>query len=581
MSDYAIRLENVSKMYKLFATRNDNLLDALGFSTFLPGRARKYREFWAVRDVSLDLPRGQRIGIIGRNGAGKTTLLKLITHNISPTEGRVDLGGDVYALMDAGAGFHPEFTGYENIRASLAYRGFGRHALRAAIEDIADFTELGSFLEQPYKTYSLGMQARLAFATATAVRPEILVIDEILGAGDAYFVAKSLERIRELTDGGASMLIVSHSMAQITQLCAEAIWLDRGRVIERGPSLDVVRAYEGHIRELDDRRIQERNRKRRTGVATDRLDESEASVIVEVRVEGKSGATVEVSEVALVRDGRRSEAIEVGAPQDADATHAAYVLLDNFSWSAPRQDGGRYLRAISTNGAGTASGAVGFNLLRLDPDSRYEIDLEYRTRNAAAVTLVGGRFGAPATLATLEPAEGAWQRIRHRVDLLPDEVEAEQADTLSHWPGDGTLRITDVALLNAAGQPCAIFEPGDDLSVEIRFEPIESASFRFLPAVVIYRLDGVNISTQLGSWTSAGLEVGHIYHARTTLRGLNLGNGTYLASPVLYKVFDQYLVEEPVVYDWIDRGIEFQVVGTPPAINSVFQHPSVWTIGET
>src|SRR6266404_4742064 len=173
MSDYALRLRGVSKMYKVFPSRTANLADALG----LPGR-RRFREFWALRGIDLELPHGKRLGIVGRNGAGKSTLLKLITGNIVPTVGTVDVGGSVQALLDAGAGFHPEFTGEENIRAALTLQAVPSSRMNDAIEEIAEFTELGEFLGQPFRTYSAGMQARLAFATATAVQPEILIVDE-------------------------------------------------------------------------------------------------------------------------------------------------------------------------------------------------------------------------------------------------------------------------------------------------------------------------------------------------------------------------------------------------------------------
>ena len=164
--------------------------------------------------MSLVVRRGERIGVIGRNGAGKTTLLKLITGNFAPTRGTVVVNGSVQALINIGLGFHPEFTGYENIRASLVYNGLAEAELDAAVADIVDFVELDEYLHQPIKTYSLGMQSRLYFATATAIRPDILIIDEVLGAGDAYFSAKSADRMKRLTSSGSTLLLVSHSMTQ-------------------------------------------------------------------------------------------------------------------------------------------------------------------------------------------------------------------------------------------------------------------------------------------------------------------------------------------------------------------------------
>lgn len=240
----AIRLNDVSKVYKLHGSQRDQLIDVLrlqrfGIRTKTPGK-----EFIALNGVSLEVPRGHRIGIVGRNGAGKTTLLKLICGNFAATSGEVEVNGSVQALMNIGLGFHPEYTGRDNVEASLQYNGLARAEYEEAMQGVVDFCELGDFLDQPFKTYSLGMQARLMFAAATAIRPDILIVDEVLGAGDAYFVAKSKGRVDKLVSSGCTMLLVSHSMQQVLELCDEAIWLDKGAVRMRGESFDVVKAYE-------------------------------------------------------------------------------------------------------------------------------------------------------------------------------------------------------------------------------------------------------------------------------------------------------------------------------------------------
>jgi lipopolysaccharide transport system ATP-binding protein len=227
----AIRLEGVGKAYRLYPSRIDNFLDATGMRWMRPWRRPSYRPFWALRDFNLELAHGQRVGIIGRNGSGKSTLLKLICGALTPTEGTIEVDGDVQALLDGSGGLHGEFTGLENIRASLTYQGLNAEQIAGATEEITIFTELGDFMAQPVKTYSLGMQARLAYAIATAVDPQILIVDEVLGAGDAYFVHKSNERARKLVERGAAVLVVSHSLAMIERLCDEVIWLERGRIV--------------------------------------------------------------------------------------------------------------------------------------------------------------------------------------------------------------------------------------------------------------------------------------------------------------------------------------------------------------
>lgn len=243
----AIRLQDVSKIYRLHGSQGDQLIDVLGLQRFGFRTKTAAKEFAALSNISLDVPRGHRIGIVGRNGAGKTTLLKLICGNFTPTHGEVEVNGAVQALMNVGLGFHPEYTGRENVEASLQYNGLSRTEYQQAIEGIIEFCELGDFLDQPFKTYSLGMQARLMFAAATAIRPDILIVDEVLGAGDAYFVTKSKTRVENLISSGCTMLLVSHSMQQVLELCDEAIWLENGKIRMKGDAFDVVKAYEEYI----------------------------------------------------------------------------------------------------------------------------------------------------------------------------------------------------------------------------------------------------------------------------------------------------------------------------------------------
>ncbi|MCA0417179.1 MAG: ATP-binding cassette domain-containing protein [Proteobacteria bacterium] len=245
--DVAIRFENVSKIYRLHGSQKDQLIEALQLYRYGLKPRTPPKEFSALAGIDWKVLKGQRVGIVGRNGAGKTTLLKLICGNFAPTSGNVDIFGRVQALMNVGIGFHPDFTGRENVNSSLHYNGLSRAEHQAAVEGIIDFCELGEFIDQPFKTYSLGMQARLMFGTATAIRPEILIVDEVLGAGDAYFVAKSKRRVDKLISQGCTMLLVSHAMGQILELCDRAIWLDQGRIRMEGDAFLVVKAYEEYL----------------------------------------------------------------------------------------------------------------------------------------------------------------------------------------------------------------------------------------------------------------------------------------------------------------------------------------------
>lgn len=245
----AIAVDNISKYYRLHPTMMGQALEAFGVAPLLFWR-RRAPEFRALDGVSFAVGRGERVAIIGRNGAGKSTLLKLIAGNFRPQSGAVAVEGKIHSMMTMGLGFHPDFSGLDNIKSALAYNGLAADAMQEAVDDIVDFCELGDFLLQPLKTYSSGMRMRLYFACATAVNPDILIVDEVLGAGDDYFAARSAARMRDLAHSGCTLLLVSHSTQQIIEFCERAIWLERGRVVMDGMTLPVVKAYEEFTQRL-------------------------------------------------------------------------------------------------------------------------------------------------------------------------------------------------------------------------------------------------------------------------------------------------------------------------------------------
>lgn len=245
----AIAARDLTKVYKLYDNVRDQAIDVTGLNWLFFWRKIKSRAFPALNGINVEIKHGERVGIIGQNGAGKTTFLKLITGAIAPSSGELEINGDIQALMQVGLGFHPEFSGRENIDASLLYSGLAPDEKKVAEQDVIDFCELGQFLDQPLKTYSLGMQSRLQFACATAIKPDILVVDEILGAGDAYFSMKSSARMERLTKSGCTLLLVSHSMGQVLQFCERVIWINEGKIAQDGPALQVVKAYEQWMHE--------------------------------------------------------------------------------------------------------------------------------------------------------------------------------------------------------------------------------------------------------------------------------------------------------------------------------------------
>ncbi len=237
MSEIAIRVHNLTKDFDIYRKPVDLALEVLT-------RRKRHRAFRALDDISFTVERGQVLGIIGANGAGKSTLLKIITGVLDATGGIVEVAGRVTAILELGLGFNPEHSGRDNIHLSGMLYGMGRAEIDGKLDAIIDFSGLRPFIDQPVKTYSSGMHARLAFSIATAVDPDILIIDEALAAGDAMFVQKSMRRIRQLCSGGRTVLVVSHGTSILAQLCRDVLWLEGGRIKMHGPALQVIQAYD-------------------------------------------------------------------------------------------------------------------------------------------------------------------------------------------------------------------------------------------------------------------------------------------------------------------------------------------------
>jgi ABC-type polysaccharide/polyol phosphate transport system ATPase subunit len=241
---WAVRAENLSKRFRIYHEKNMSLKQTV----LRRGRSR-YEEFWAVKDVSLELPHGRSLAIIGRNGSGKSTLLKCIVGILQPERGTVAVDGRVAALLELGAGFYPEYTGRENIYLNGALHGLSRRYINSVIDQIIDFSDIPRFIDNTVKTYSSGMFARLGFAIAVHMDPEILVIDEILSVGDESFQRRCFDRISELHREGRTMVVVSHSLDVVKRLCSSCMWMDAGAVRGHGPVTEVIEDYLADISE--------------------------------------------------------------------------------------------------------------------------------------------------------------------------------------------------------------------------------------------------------------------------------------------------------------------------------------------
>ena len=246
-NEIAVSVRNVSKRYLLYNRPQDRLKQSLFWRL-----GKNYaREFWALRDINLDVRRGETVGIIGRNGGGKSTLLQIIAGTLQPTEGEVQTKGRVAALLELGSGFNPEYTGRENVFMNGAILGLSREQMEQRFDEIAAFADIGEFIDQPVKLYSSGMFVRLAFAITASVDADVLLIDEALAVGDVFFRQKCYKRLETLRERGVPIVLVSHAMMDIEQFCQRAMLLNRGNVLFQGPASEAVKRY--YLLEQQDR----------------------------------------------------------------------------------------------------------------------------------------------------------------------------------------------------------------------------------------------------------------------------------------------------------------------------------------
>ncbi len=252
MPEVTVRGEGLSKRYRIgeYRAGYETLRDTLVHGARLVlGREHRspYEEIWALDDVSFEIEQGEVVGFIGRNGAGKSTLLKILSRITEPTRGRAEIHGRVGSILEVGTGFHPELTGRENIFLNGAILGMKRREIATKLEQIVDFSGVEKFIDTPIKRYSSGMYVRLAFAVAAHLDPEVLLIDEVLAVGDAEFQKKSAARIEAFRAAGTTILMVTHNLPTITEMCARAAWIQHGVIRATGAAQDVVAAYQGQV----------------------------------------------------------------------------------------------------------------------------------------------------------------------------------------------------------------------------------------------------------------------------------------------------------------------------------------------
>lgn len=242
MSEIAVRVENVSKKFRLYHERNQTLKAAI-----MRGRTSVHEDFWALNDVNFDVPQGSTFGLIGSNGSGKSTLLKCLAKVYWPDKGSITFNGKMAALLEVGSGFHHELSGRENIYLNGSILGMSKKEIDRKYDEIVSFSGVERFIDQPVKNYSSGMYVRLGFSIAIHVEPDILVVDEVLAVGDAEFQEKCFRKFRDFKRDGRTVVLVSHSMPSILDMCDQAAWLNQGTLMATGTAVDTVNAYQASL----------------------------------------------------------------------------------------------------------------------------------------------------------------------------------------------------------------------------------------------------------------------------------------------------------------------------------------------
>lgn len=562
LSSIAIQTANLGKMYKMYSSRRERILDTLGLNCLFFWRRKQYQEFWALRGINLTIRKGERVGIIGHNGAGKSTLLKTLIGAHLPSEGFMKINGRIQALMQLGTGFHPDFTGRENIRASLGYNNLNEKEIAVREAEIIDFTELDHFIDQPVKNYSAGMYARLAFATATAIRPEILIIDEVLGAGDAYFAGKCVERMKHLSmESGATVLFVSHDLASVQNMCERCLWIDKGLLRADGSTLDVIKAYSAQVREREEMRLKIRNEKK---LLTKKSLDVDYSVCWQFRLRTEETCPVcfPVKRLAFYYRGNIFAEVSPGMPMDISTGQSAYLYVNEVSngWSNTERNGNSdWQRSADLTGGKVAMGCFVAQSDWLAENITVEIEYQDATPGKVLFEYLvpDGSF----TLSNTLVLSGSGDMVKRSFALSEGPREAVLSkEPVTDVYGSGECIIKNVRFI-CNGQEVYTIPRESALDIVFEYEAarrLHNPIFLF----VIYLPSGqaaMQIGMDLKKVNGTGnLEPGHgIFCFK--IDHLRIGAGHYIASAAIFKTYPKNGIE-PEAYHLLDRKIELQII---------------------
>lgn len=601
----AIEINSLGKMYKLFDKTSDRIADIFNIEKLrFWDNNPKYREFWALRDINLEVEKGDRIGIIGRNGAGKSTLLKIITGSISPTEGSVKVNGKIQALLQLGTGFHPEFTGIENIRTALSYNGISKKKALELENEIIEFSELEDYINQPIKYYSAGMYSRLAFAVSTALEPDILIIDEVLGAGDAAFTSKCADRMKRLTrETGATVLFVSHSMDSVLEICDKAILLDRGTIIKTGTALEVSKVYNKKIRQEEELRLRAKEYKisKKDISNMNCADEYNNIFLFRFCVDREHPIYKHKVYKCRLSDGNNIDIeIVVGAPMDNDENNYNRIIDGNLvmDWSEPRKGNRGFFRYYMDKQGVNRHAPFQMSIpkyvdinsivleIEAEPDSREKIFVEQWINNEykRLGEVKSGEFKHEYELLSQHTDEvkkddvsSKADEVKQTCDSVSNDKELKLVNFINECESDNCVKTYDdmkssnsiygseemivetVDIIDKDEISRRVFLVGEEMTFCLNIKKTETVE-RFTLVVDILTKTGKVVSQVFCE--SEDLGIGYAQNefiVKAKYSPLRLGEDEYMVSIGVFKYCDFTSETENEAYCVIDRAVFFNV----------------------
>jgi lipopolysaccharide transport system ATP-binding protein len=501
-----ISARHLSKSYRTYLRPADLLKELV--------LRRSYSDlFWALRDVSFTVEAGQRLGVIGPNGSGKSTLLRILTGNLEPTAGAVEVNGRISAMLSLNSFFNPEQSGYKNINLNLLIHGCPATQVQAKIEDIVEFAELGPFIYKPVKTYSAGMVARLSFAITTALDPDVLVVDEVLSVGDAYFNAKAMRRMESVCARGRALVFVSHSIADVCRLCNVALWLDHGGVRAYGPVHEVTQHYEEDYRRQEDAILREQNRVR----AAQRLDPQMIASLshdmdrLRISAAQHGGALSSVHYVRRITarlPGAPTAVIELGDQPVDNADSWIWPDVIGCEWGRGHEHRGSPCRLLY---AQTGRQRGGLLMLARPPSVHGDVALELTFESSAddandqltaQLLDVETQQWVDADVLGREALGGGWARVRCRMTLKHQSVESFASHRARLLEQSRPAVEIIASEIWSGGEPRFVLSEGQPFDIRVTIEARQPVPCMDV-GIKLIRSDGTYVF-----WQTSG-QVGH------------------------------------------------------------------------